>query len=128
MSGEVVRLPTASRRIVKQPSRHATRAAYRDANPWPGKFQWPFERQIEADSRARTDLGQGDPAYVLAIALYAALEPAQRLAARRMLALGAVARLPAFRATLERLDELADLLRRDAESVARIASRADATE
>lgn len=128
MSGDVVRLPTAARRIVKQPSRAATRHAYRDANPWPGEFKWPFERQIEADASARTELGYGAPANLLAIALYAALEPPQRLAAREMLLFGHVAGLPAFRASLERLDEFAAMLRRDAESVARITSHTEPAE
>lgn len=118
MSGEIVRLPSAARRAVKQPSRVDHRRAYREANPWPGEFKWPAMRRMEAEAKARLALGQGEPGHVLAVALYAVLDPDQRLAVRRMLAPGAATGLPAFRAALERLDELADAMQRDAAGLA----------
>ncbi|MFC3098853.1 hypothetical protein [Alteraurantiacibacter palmitatis] len=94
MSGEIVRLPTAARRAVKQPSRADHRRAYREANPWPGEFKWPAIRRVEVEAEARLALGQGEPGHAFAVALYAVLDPAQRLAVRQMLAPGAVTAVP----------------------------------
>jgi hypothetical protein len=119
MSGKIVRLPTAARRAVKQTASADYRRAFCEANPWPGEFKWPAMRRMEAEVEARAALGRGEPGRVLAIALYAALAPEQRDTVRRMLAPGAVAGLPAFRAALERLDELAHAMQRDAAWLAR---------
>lgn len=127
MSGEVVQLPTAAKRIVKQPIGkigRAVRLAFREQYPWPGEFKFPAdrerERQWEEDHALRKQIEDGAPADLLAAALFAALSDEQRSTVRKSLAWGAGVGYPAFKAALDTLDTYHDMLERDAAAVDRL--------
>jgi hypothetical protein len=123
----VVLLPTASKRKVRQPSDAAgrnARMALRTAQPWPGQFVFPAIRTMEkqwADDRAALDaLAAAGSATVIGAAIYAVLDEAQRARVRHMLASRAVAGCDVFGATVEALKSPQEALERGATSVANL--------
>lgn len=71
----VVRLPTAARRQVKQQWNDSTRAArqaLREACPWPGEYKLPADRAREAKESAKPSIAHIPltPALIIASAMY----------------------------------------------------------
>lgn len=58
MTANLIRLPTAARRMVQQPSGRAAkeyRATFRAAHPWPGEYVWPTQRAAARRLAERQD-------------------------------------------------------------------------
>lgn len=93
ISTNVVRLPTAARRQVKQVNNAAGRAArkaLREENPWPGEFLYPAQRQAMKTAQTLIDL-QPTVELELLSAICAALGDDQRAKVIEALGPGVVA-------------------------------------
>ena len=86
MSADLVRLPTAAARPVQQPTGRAARdyrAAFREANPWPGDFAWPVQRAAARRLAERRDVLAGmaqSPELAILLAMLRFM-PAERIEA-----------------------------------------------
>lgn len=101
LAPNVVRLPTAARRKVRQPCNAAGRAArqaLREASPWPGEYIFPTERAAMKTAEALLEV-DATPELELLTALCAALNEDQRAKVLEVLAPRvAVGRRPAQQA------------------------------
>lgn len=120
----VVRLPTAAPRQVKQPCNAAGRAArkaLREETPWPGEHLFPGQRQAMKTAELLSEL-QPTPELELLTAICAALDDtarakvveilAPRVATGRRTAMQALAVLRSTRMTVGESNDLHNAMRR----------------